>query len=97
MGTGLKKNCSAPLHGTSWIDYFNISNATAIAGLKNVMIVSGDNRDVVIAWWDSATALTTSWLANFPKGSIVIDLETTNIRVKTAAAGTDTWEAAAVS
>jgi len=98
LSAGKKYNCSVPVQGRSFMDEYDLT-AAAAAALENVMIIPGANGadDKVLGWYNGSAGITESLYANLPKGSVLFDIQTTNIKIKTGARGTDSWEDAAVS
>jgi hypothetical protein len=99
MATGVKYNNAAVGEGASWQDRFNVAAATA-ALMQNVLTLGADGNVKVIAWYDSSTAFSSTAAAaciNFPRGSIVYDIQGEKVYMKTAAAGTSTWKYGAIA
>ena len=87
-----KNNAVLEIGGIAWNQKYSVDDATA-ALLHVVRVWVGDSDEVVNAYYDSATAFSSTAKAaciNFPKGSVVYDLQAKIIWVKTAAAKTDT-------
>ena len=88
-----KNNAVLEIGGIAWNQKYSVADATA-ALLHCVRVWVGDADECVEAYYDSTTAFSSTAKAaciNFPKGSVVYDLQAKIIWVKTAASGTDTW------
>ena len=86
-------NAVLEIGGIAWNQKYSVADATS-ALLHCVRVWVADNYECVEAFYDSATAFSSTAKTaciNFPKGSVVYDLQAKVIYVKTAAAGTDTW------
>lgn len=92
MAQGTRYNNKQVLDGEAWNEKYSVAAATA-ANL-DCLVLTGNNKEKVLGWWDSATAFSSAAKAaciNFPKGSVVFDIQAKITWIKTAASGTDTW------
>lgn len=102
MATGLKSNNVIQVDGVSWEDRFAIDAGALTSATRanfKVQVLGCDGFEIAVAYYSGDGALTTSELANFPKGSIIhaYGLATPAIYYKVAAAGTDTWKYQAIN
>lgn len=87
-----RNNNYTVVDGIAWNQKYSV--ADTYSDNMVVLEVGGDKTTKVIGWWDSATAFSSAAKAaciNFPKGSVVFDIQAKIIWLKTAASGTDTW------
>ncbi len=99
MSTGVKYNNAVVNEGASWQDRYGVALATASL-MRTVVTLGADGNETVVAWYNSATAFSTSAAAacaNFPLGSIVYDIQGQKQYMKIAAAGTSTWKYGAIA
>jgi hypothetical protein len=96
MATGLKKNNASIIDGTSFQDAYDTAAGLlpySIAQNLTVIRFKDDSGDgaFVLYRGSAAIAATLLAMAQFPKGTIVFDLQAHTTVEKTGVSGTSTW------
>jgi hypothetical protein len=100
MATGTKRNNLAIIDGTSFQDTYNTIPdllTAAFAANLSVLRLKDENGEKAICWYygTSAIAATLLAMAQFPKGTIVFDLQAHTTVEKTGVSGTSAWATSA--
>jgi hypothetical protein len=81
--------------GVSWQKLFSV---TAGYDDLDVLLLKSESGTIrVFGWYIGTGAITEANYINFPKGTVIIDTQDSTIKLKTAAAGTDTWTEQAIA
>ena len=90
MATGKKLRNSQVMDGRSFMDDYNIA-LEAAEKLENVLHITGNGNDKILAFYVSEDATDLTDYAGFPKGTIIEDSQAHITHEKTAAEGTSAW------
>jgi hypothetical protein len=96
MATGLKYNNLSVIDGISFQDKYDTAAGVltaAIAANLSILQLKDERGDRVIGWYfgTAAIAATLTAMIQFPKGTIIYDLQAHTTVEKTGAVGTNTW------
>ena len=96
MATGTKRNNLAIIDGTSFQDSYNTIPdllTSAFAANLSVLRLKDENGEKALCWYygTAVIATTLAAMADFPKGTIISDMQAHTTVEKTGVAGISTW------
>lgn len=86
----MKRQNSLIMAGRSYMDSYNISQEAATK-LGNVLPITGDQTEQVLAWYEATEAINLADYNGFPIGSVIFDMQAHMIHEKLTATTWGDW------